>query len=106
MLYAMNEIAGHLIEFATSNQIATAVISAAIIGLFAWFVKLFRDNRDNKKIYEFMRRSLRETNFRFRTTEAISSATRIPEDRVAKLCSKHKKIRRNQKEKQSWQLVE
>ena len=102
----MNEIAGHLLEFATSNQIATTLISAAIIGLFVWFVKLLRDNRDNKKIYEFMRRSRRKTKFRFRTTEAISSDTRIPEDRVAKLCIKHKKIKRNQNKKQSWRLVE
>ena len=101
----MNESAGHLIEFATSNLIATALINAAIIGLFVWVAKLLRDNRDNKKIYEFMRRSLRETKFPFRATEAISSATRIPEDRVAKLCIKHKKIKRNQKKKQSWQLV-
>lgn len=61
--------------------------------------------RTLRAIYQFLLTSKAGTAFTFRSTEAISSHTKISEERVADLCSNHPKIRRNEKEKQSWTLV-
>lgn len=80
------------------------ILVISVLGSFIW--RFYKDRRDSNKIYDFMRTSSSVTEFRFRTTEAISSKTKILESRVAELCSRHPKIRRNEKSKQSWQLVD
>jgi hypothetical protein len=95
-----------IFHFITANAILSALAVAAILGFLAWLNKCWKDRRDSDKIYQFLITSAQQTSYKFRSTEAISSNTGIPEDRVANLCSRHKKIRRNEKEKQSWQLIE
>jgi hypothetical protein len=61
---------------------------------------------DSGKISVFLRKSKRDGKYTFRSTEAISSNTVIEETKVAKLCARDKRFKRNEKEKQSWRLVE
>jgi len=91
--------------YISNNSLVSAHIAAVILAAFAGAWKWFRDWRDSKKIFNFMLKSKNETEFTFRATAAISSDTKIPESRVAELCSKHPKIKRNEKEKQSWQII-
>jgi hypothetical protein len=93
-------------ELISNNKLVSALVAAALLGIFGWIVKLCRDYRDRKKIYGYLQQSRLDTTFTFRSTEAISSETKIPETRVAELCSRHPNIKRNAKEKQSWQLTE
>lgn len=93
-------------SYISNNSLVSALIAAVILAAFTGVWKCFRDWRDSHKIYKFMIISKAETKFIFRATEAISSDTKIPESRVAELCSKHPKIKRNEKAKQSWQLIE
>jgi|SRR5450759_4334711 hypothetical protein len=93
-------------EFISNNKLLSALVAAALLGIFGLIVKLCRDYRDSKKIYEYLQQSRLDTTYTFRSTEAISLATKIPETRVAELCSRHPNIKRNEKEKQSWQLTE
>ncbi len=95
-----------IFHFFSTNAILSGLAVAAILGFLAWLNKRLKDRRDSNKIYQFLITSAQQTSFQFRSTEAISSHTGIPEDRVANLCIRHKKIKRNEKEKQSWQLVE
>ena len=95
-----------VIEFISNNQLVAALLASALLGICSWIVKYWRDCRDYKKIYAFLRQSKLNTSFTFRSTEAISSETNIPEARVESLCSRHVKIKRNGKETQSWQLIE
>jgi hypothetical protein len=76
-----------------------------VIGLIDRILKLCRDRGDSKRIYDFLLTSQSNTNYTFRSTESISSATKIPEGRVEVLCSRHPKIRRNEKEKQTWKII-
>lgn len=92
-------------EFIKQNQVLAPIVTAAVLGTLGFLYRSYRKYRDGKKIYDFLLKSRTNTDFNFRSTEAISSATKIPETRVAELCSRHKKIMRNEKEKQSWQLV-
>jgi hypothetical protein len=102
------EIISGFVGFLDNNfkEIAAGVaIIVAIAGTLVWLFKWFQNKRDSDKIYKFLRRSAKERGWAFRTTHAISSATQIPEDRVCKLCSRDKRIRGNEKEKESWRLI-
>lgn len=94
------------LNFVTNNSLVSALAAAAIIAVIGWLWKYYRNWDDSKKIYNFLLTSKTGTDFTFRSTEAISSHTQIAESRVAELCSKHAKIKRNEKTKQSWQLIE
>ena len=87
------------------SAIVAALVAAAIIAVLTWTLKSYRDRRDSRKIFDFLLKSKDGTNYCFRSTAAISSDTKIPENRVAELCSRHPKIKRNEKEKQSWRLM-
>lgn len=94
-----------VLNFISNNSLASTVIAAAVLATVNGIRKWFRDRQDSKKIYDFMLGSKARTDFTFRSTEAISSHTKIPGNRVAELCSKHPKIERNEKAKQSWQII-
>jgi hypothetical protein len=93
------------LNFISNNALVSAIAAAAIVGLVGWLWRCYRNSRDSKLIYNFLLNSTSETEFSFRSTEAIASDTKISESRVAELCIKHPKIKRNEKEKQSWRLV-
>jgi len=84
---------------------AGVAIVVAIAGTLVWLFKWFQNRRDRDKIYKFLRRSTKERGWAFRTTHAISSATKIPGNRISKLCNRDKRIKRNEKEKESWRLI-
>ena len=88
------------------NGIVQSVIGALIVALILWLIGLMRSRAHENKILEFMRKSEIDTSHKFRSTHAISSAINLSEERIRKICSKSKKIKRNQKENESWQLAE
>ncbi len=94
-----------MLEFISNNALVSTLIAATVIGIAGAGWKWWHDQNDSQAIYNFLLSSKTGTDFTFRSTEAISSHTKIPEKRVASLCSGHPKIRRNEKEKQSWRLV-
>ena len=94
------------LDLITNNSLGSALAAAVIIAVIGSLGNCYRNWNDSKKIYNFLLISKAGTDFTFRSTEAISSHTQIAESRVAELCSKHAKIKRNEKTKQSWQLIE
>jgi CRISPR/Cas system CSM-associated protein Csm2 small subunit len=94
-----------MLEF-LSNGIVQGVLVAIIIGAFTMIVNRLKFKRDEKKIITFLKKSNQKTSHTFRSTHAIVSDTNLSENRVRKICSLSKQIRRNQKEKESWTLVE
>ncbi len=92
------------LEVINNNPLLSSVGAAAIVALAGGGWKWWHDRRDAGKIYDFLVASRSSTSHTFRSTEAIAAHTSISEKRVAHLCSKHPKIRRNEKEKQSWRL--
>jgi hypothetical protein len=95
-----------LIKSASENGLASTLTAAAIIGLIGWLWRLRQNRRDSQAILNFLTESTIKTPHTFRSTEAISSKTKITESRIESLCIKHPKIQRNEKEKQSWRLVD
>lgn len=92
-------------EFISNNALVSTLVAALLIAGAGGVWKWWHDRKDSQAIYSFLLASKTGTDFTFRSTEAIASHTKIPEHRVVVLCSKHPKIRRNEKEKQSWTLV-
>jgi hypothetical protein len=102
------EIINDFVGFLVGNikELAAGVaIVVVIAGTLVWLFKWFQNKSDREKIRKFLRRSVKEKGWAFRTTHAISSGTKIPEPRVSKLCRRDKRIKRNEKEKESWRLI-
>ena len=95
-----------LIKSVSENGLTSTLIGAAVIGLICWLWRLHQSRKDSQTILNFLIESTNKTPHTFRSTEAISSKTKISESRVESLCIKHPKITRNEKEKQSWRLVD
>jgi hypothetical protein len=102
---AENGSGATMLEFLSNNALVSALITALVIAAAGATWKWWHDRKDSQTIYNFLLTSKAGTDFTFRSTEAICSHTRISEKRVAELCSKHPKIRRNEKEKRSWTSV-
>jgi hypothetical protein len=95
-----------IFEYISNNQLLSSLFATTIIGIIAFSWTYWKNFRDSKKIYEFLLQSKSNTDFTFRSTQAISSKTKITESRVRELCSKHPYIKRNEKEKQSWRIAQ
>ena len=67
-------------------------------------IKTAKDRRDSKRIYQFLCRSVKDGQYRFRSSEAISAVTNVPVSRVADLCSKHGHIERKEAQRHMWRV--
>ena len=94
-----------LIEFINNNALASTLVGTALIGSIGWLWRSQQNQKDSNAILSFLNNSSKETTYTFRSTEAIASHTNLTEGRVASICAKHPKIKRNTNEKQSWQLL-
>jgi hypothetical protein len=99
----MSETIRSIVDWISNNRLASVL--PPILAVAGWVLKWLRDKRDGNRIYDFLLKSAATTPWRFRSTEAISSATHLPRRRVEKLCIRDKRIKRNEKEKESWQLI-
>jgi hypothetical protein len=86
------------------------ILLSAIVGGFAVVfilraIKSVKDRRDSNRIYEFLRRCARDGEYMFRSSEAISEVTRLPESRIADLCSRHGHIERKKGQRHTWRVV-
>ena len=86
-----------IIEWLSDNAIASSLVAAAILGAIVWARKAWRDGIDKTRIYNFLVASTHSSEFTFRSTEAIAAHTGLSEERVAKLCASHPRIRRNER---------
>jgi len=87
-----------------SNGIVQGVLATlvvvVILGVFGWL----KFRRDEKIVIEFLKKSGVETGGASSATDAISSATRLSEARIRRVCSKSAMIRKHGKENGSWTL--
>lgn len=95
-----------IIELVSKNALVSTLVGAAIIGVIGWLWSSYQNRKDANSILSFLEASKENTEYTFRSTEAIASHANLTEKRVVSLCAKHPKIKRNSKEKQSWRLVE
>ena len=91
------------------TMVGELIASVTLFGAVATAVwKWNRDRRDSGRIFDFMLDSHVGTDWKFRKKEAISSHLKLSPDRVVTLCTKlcqQGKLRRNEKEADSWTLA-
>jgi len=85
--------------WALQGVLATLLV-VFVLGIFGWL----KFKRDERIVTGFLKRSGIETGRIPATTQAISSATKLSEERIGKVCSKSTLIRRSRREKGSWKL--
>ena len=86
-----------------SNYIlVSAVTGGCSVVFILQAIKTAKDRRDSNRIYQFLCRSLKDGQYRFRSSEAISAVTNLHLSRVAELCSKHGDIERKEQHRHMW----
>lgn len=84
----MNE----LFENETVKFAFVALVAVLVLGFFGWL----KFKRDEKVVADFLKNSGVDTRRIHRTTNEISSATRLHEKRVRKVCRKSTRIKKEQ----------
>jgi hypothetical protein len=95
-------VMGHLI---TERVLVAAIVGSCAVVFILRAIKSVKDRRDSNRIYEFLRRCAKDGQYMFRSSEAISTVTRLPESRIADLCSKHGHIERKEGQRHMWRVV-
>jgi hypothetical protein len=89
-------ISKYLLEFAI-------VCGCSVVFILRAF-KTVKDRRDSNRIYQFLRRSVKDGQCRFRSSEAISAATHLSVSRIADLCTKHPHLEHKAHERHTWRV--
>lgn len=84
-----------------NNGIVQAVLATLVAVLVLGIFGLLKFKRDEKIVAEFLKNTGIITGHASGTTQAISSATHLTEERIRTVCSKSSRIRRILKEKGS-----
>jgi hypothetical protein len=80
--------------------VLVSLVVVVVLGGFGWL----KFRRDEKIVIEFLKNSGVESGDDFITTTAISSATRLSETRIRRICGKSARVRRHHDERDSWFL--
>ncbi|MCK4798274.1 MAG: hypothetical protein KAT05_12910 [Spirochaetes bacterium] len=77
------------------------------VGVIQIFLFLFRRNnfhQEEKNIVDYLKESIKSSEYKFRSTNIICNTFNLPEERVRNICNRSKKIRRNEKKEDTWTL--
>jgi hypothetical protein len=80
--------------------VLVTLVVVIILGLFGWL----KFRRDEKVVIEFLKNAGVDAGDDYTTTTAISSATRLSESRIRRICGKSARVRRHQHDRESWKL--
>lgn len=87
------------------KEILSGVIAAVLFALVIWLLRTARWRQAEAAIVAFLAKSEGGGKYQFRNTHAIASGLNMEEQVVRAVCGKSRKIKRNQKEKESWRLA-
>jgi hypothetical protein len=93
------------LEFLSNNALTSTLLAAIILGGVPLAWKKMADRRHRNLIHAFLVASEEKSEYRFRSTHAIASHTKLSKKRVSELCPNDRRIRRNEKGPETWTLV-
>jgi hypothetical protein len=82
----------------------SAIVGGCSVVLILRAFKTVKDRRDSNRIYQFLRRSVKDRQYRFRSSEAISAVTHLSVSRIADLCTKHPHLEHKAHERHTWRV--
>jgi len=86
------------------NSFIGALASGILLILIGWVISVVRKKIRANNLYRHFENQLLERDKKYLSTHLLSSVTGYTENEVEILCSSHKKITRNEREKQSWRI--
>ena len=89
-------------EMLSTNSFVGALVSGLLLLIIGWAISWAVKKYRACRVYSILQAGLSEKNKRFLPTAYISSKSGYTQSQVEALCSHHKKIRRNEKELESW----
>lgn len=90
----------------SENSFLGALVSGiAIIVLVAIF-KFFLNKYKASQVFNALKSGLAEKKHTFLPTSYLAAKTNYTQEKVEQLCSSHSKIKRNEKELESWQVID
>jgi hypothetical protein len=93
-----------MIHVISKYLLASAVVGGCSVVFVLRAIRTTKNRRDGDRIYQFLRRSVKDGQYGFRSSEAISTVTNLPISRVVDLCSKHGHIERKEHERHMWRI--
>jgi hypothetical protein len=82
----------------------SAIVGGCSVVLILRAFKTVKDRRDSNRIYQFLRRNVKDRQYRFRSSEAISAVTHLSVSRIADLCTKHPHLEHKAHERHTWRV--
>lgn len=79
----------------------SAGVAIQIINSVSKYINFYQEE---KIIVDFLKKSIKSTDWTFRSTIIICNAVNLPEERVRYICNRSKKIRRNELKRETWTL--
>jgi hypothetical protein len=93
-----------MVHLMSKYLLASAMLGGCSVVFILRAIKTTKDRRDSNLIYQFLFRSVKDGQYRFRSSEAISVVTNLPISRIADLCSKHNEIERKEQHRHMWRV--
>lgn len=91
-------------ELLSKNSFAGALASGLLLLVIAWIVRWGTKKYRASRIYTILQAGLTEKKKSYLPTAYLASKSGYTQDQVEALCSHHSKIRRNEKELESWRI--
>jgi hypothetical protein len=93
-----------MVHLMSKYLLASAMVGSCSVVFILRAIKTTKDRRDSNRIYQFLCRSVKDGQYRFRSSEAISAVTNLPVSRIADLCRKHGRIERKEQQRHMWRV--
>jgi hypothetical protein len=93
-----------MIHVISKYLLASAVVGGCSVVFVLRAIRTTKNRRDGDRIYQFLRRSVKDGQYGFRSSEAISTVTNLRISRVVDLCSEHGHIERKEHERHMWRI--
>ena len=87
-----------------TNSFVGALVSGLLILLVAWLINCGVKKHRANRVYEILKSGLSEKKKSYLPTAYLASRSGYTQSQIESLCSHHKKIKRNQKELESWRV--
>jgi hypothetical protein len=93
-----------MVHLINKYLLAAAIVGACSVPSTVRAIRTAKDRRDSNRIYQFLCRSVKDGQYTFRSSEAISAVTNLTVSRIADLCGKHGHIERKEKQRHMWRV--
>lgn len=90
----------------SENSFLGALVSGIAIIVIVAIFKFFLNKYKASQVFDVLKSGLDDKNRTFLPTSYLAAKTNYTQAKVEQLCSSHSKIKRNEKELESWKIID